>query len=76
MKLRYTAVTERDEDGYYVAFVPALGPGVAAQGRTRRQALARLRGVVKSYIGALRFDGEAVPIEKAPLSLVSFEVAA
>ena len=75
MWLRYTAVVERDEDGHYVAFVPVLGPGVAAQGRTRRQALSRLRGVASSYVEALRLDGDVIPEEGAKVTLALLKVA-
>ena len=36
--MRYTVVLEREEDGGYVASVPAL-PGCVSQGDTRAEAL-------------------------------------
>jgi hypothetical protein len=39
---RYTVVLERDEDGLYVASIPAL-PGRHTQGRSLDQAMRRIR---------------------------------
>ncbi len=39
---RFTVVLERDEDGVYVASIPAL-PGCHTQGRSLDQAMRRIR---------------------------------
>jgi len=41
--MRYTVVLEREEDGGYVASVPAL-PGCVSQGDNRAEALSNIRG--------------------------------
>jgi len=76
MNQRYTVVVERDEEGYYVAYVPSLGPGVAAQARTRVLAVSRLRSVVQSYIGALKEEGMPIPKDTGPVTVATLEIAA
>ncbi|MEK6606303.1 MAG: type II toxin-antitoxin system HicB family antitoxin [Myxococcota bacterium] len=61
MRLRYTVVFEKDEDGWVVASAPALG--CAAQGRTRRAALRSLEETVESYLLARRAKGWSIPRE-------------
>lgn len=58
---RYTVVFERDEERWFVASAPALG--VAAQGRTRRVALGRLREAVESCVRARLSRGWSIPHE-------------
>ncbi|MEK7766381.1 MAG: type II toxin-antitoxin system HicB family antitoxin [bacterium] len=40
---------ERDEEGYYVAEVPAL-PGCLSQGRTRREALRNIHEAIAGWV--------------------------
>jgi Uncharacterized conserved protein len=42
-------VIERDEDGYYVAYVPEL-PGCHTQARTLDELLERIKEAVKLYL--------------------------
>jgi predicted RNase H-like HicB family nuclease len=58
----YTAVLEREEDGGYHAFCPAL-PGCHSQGDTYDEALANIQDVIKLYIESLHAHGETVPDE-------------
>lgn len=44
--MRYTAILEREEDGGYVASVPAL-PGCVSQWDTRDEALANILEAIK-----------------------------
>ncbi len=46
---RFTVVLERDEDGLYVASVPAL-KGCHTQGRTLDQAMRRIREAVELWL--------------------------
>jgi len=43
--MRYRVLLEQDEDGVYVAEVPAL-PGCISQGRTRAEALANIKEAI------------------------------
>lgn len=56
----YRGAIEQDEDGMYVAEVPAL-PGCISQGRTRYEAVANIREAIAAYLESLRAHNEPVP---------------
>ncbi len=60
--MRYTVILEREDDGGYVASVPAL-PGCVSQGDSREEALTNIREAVKLYIEDCIDAGEPVPSE-------------
>lgn len=60
--MRYTVVLEREEDGGFVATVPAL-PGCVSQGDSREEALENVREAIAVYIEDCRESGESVPTE-------------
>ncbi len=60
--MRYTVVLEREEDGGYVASVPAL-PGCVSQGDTRAEALKNIREAIALYVEDRRDVGDPVPTE-------------
>ena len=60
--MRYTVVLEREEDGGYVASVPAL-PGCVSQGESRGEALANIREAIELYVEDCREAGDPVPTE-------------
>jgi len=60
--MRYTVVLEQEQDGGYVASVPAL-PGCISQGETRAQALTNIREAIEVYIEDCRDAGDPVPVE-------------
>ncbi len=45
----YTVVYERDEDGWWLAYVPAI-PGCHTQGRTIDQARRRIREALSLWV--------------------------
>jgi predicted RNase H-like HicB family nuclease len=51
---------DQDEDGVFVAHVPAL-PGCVSQGTSRDQALANIREAIAGYLESLRAHDEPVP---------------
>ncbi len=57
----YTVVFDRDEDGCFVATIPALG--VSVQARDRSAALRRLGEAVESYTQARKARGWPIPRE-------------
>jgi predicted RNase H-like HicB family nuclease len=57
---RYKVIIEPDEDGYYIATVPAL-PGVVDQGDTPDEALERIRGSLYSTLDSMTEGGEPIP---------------
>ncbi|MCH8922766.1 MAG: type II toxin-antitoxin system HicB family antitoxin [Planctomycetes bacterium] len=58
--MRYRVLIEQDEDGVYVAEVPAL-PGCISQGDTRAQALQNVKEAIAGYIESLDAHGEPIP---------------
>jgi antitoxin HicB len=58
--MRYRVLLEQDEDGVYVAEVPAL-PGCISQGRTRAEALANIKEVITGYVESLTAHGDPIP---------------
>jgi predicted RNase H-like HicB family nuclease len=62
LSMRYTVVLEREEDGGYVASVPAL-PGCVSQGDTRAEAVSNIREAIALYVEDCRDAGDPVPTE-------------
>ncbi len=60
--MRYTVVLEREEDGGYVAIVPAL-PGCVSQGDTREEVFRNIREAADLYIEDCIAVGDPVPTE-------------
>lgn len=58
--MKYRVPIEKDEDGVYVAEVPAL-PGCIFQGATRAEALRNIQEAIEAYLESLRARGGAVP---------------
>jgi len=58
--MRYRVLIEVDEDGQYVAEVPAL-PGCVSQGKTRSEGLSNVKEAIAAYLESLRKHGEPVP---------------
>jgi len=56
----YTIILEREEDGGYHAFCPAL-PGCHSQGDSYDEAVENIRDAVRLYIESLIAHGEPVP---------------
>lgn len=58
--MKYRVLIERDEDGVFVATVPAL-PGCVADGPTREDALGNVREAIALYIESLEAHGDPIP---------------
>lgn len=58
--MRYRVVIEQDEDGVYVAEVPAL-PGCISQGKTRSEAIDNVKEAISGYLESLKAHDEPVP---------------
>ncbi|MCA9247218.1 MAG: type II toxin-antitoxin system HicB family antitoxin [Planctomycetales bacterium] len=58
--MRYRVLLEQDEDGVYVAEVPAL-PGCISQGQTRAEAIANIKEAITGYIESLTAHGDPIP---------------
>lgn len=57
--MEFRVLMERDEDGWYVATVPAL-PGCISQGKTENEAKKNIGEAIKLHISLLAEDG--IPI--------------
>jgi predicted RNase H-like HicB family nuclease len=60
--MKYTVVLQRENDGGYVAIVPAL-PGCVSQGDTRAEALKNIEEAIEIYLEDVKAAGEPIPIE-------------
>jgi predicted RNase H-like HicB family nuclease len=71
--MRYIVILEREEDGGYHAFVPALH-GCHSQGDTLAEAEVNIREAMELYIESLKASGEPLPDED--IHIRPMEVAA
>ncbi len=58
--MKYRVLIEQDEDGIYVAEVPAL-PGCLSQGDTRAEALNNIKEAIAGYLESLEDHDEPIP---------------
>ncbi|GAB4130592.1 type II toxin-antitoxin system HicB family antitoxin [Thermopirellula anaerolimosa] len=58
--MRYRVLIEQDEDGVFVAEVPAL-PGCISQGKTRSEAIENIKEAIAGYLESLEARREPVP---------------
>jgi predicted RNase H-like HicB family nuclease len=58
--MKYRVLVEPDEDGVFVAEVPAL-PGCVTQGATREEALENAREAIAAYLESLEAHDEPIP---------------
>jgi predicted RNase H-like HicB family nuclease len=58
--VKYRVLIEQDEDGMFVAEVPAL-PGCISQGTTRKEALLNIQEAIAAYLESLKAHNEPVP---------------
>lgn len=58
--MKYRVLVQQDEDGAFVAQVPAL-PGCISQGPSREEALANIREAIEGYLESLRAHDEPIP---------------
>ncbi|HYV42305.1 MAG TPA: type II toxin-antitoxin system HicB family antitoxin [Thermoanaerobaculia bacterium] len=60
---RYTVILERENDGGFHAFVPALR-GCHTQGDTVDEALANAQEAIAAYLESMVAHGESIPTEE------------
>ena len=58
--MKYRVLIEQDEDGMFVAEVPAL-PGCFSQGDTREKATQNIKEAIALYLESLKAHNEPVP---------------
>jgi predicted RNase H-like HicB family nuclease len=64
-----------DEDGVWIAEVPSL-PGCVSDGRTREEALERVKEAIELYIETLEELNKPIPEEFDALQLATVETVA
>lgn len=62
MTYRYTVILEREGDGGFHAFCPAL-KGCHSQGDSLEEATANIREAIEVYLESLKAHGEPIPQE-------------
>jgi len=73
MKRRYTVILEKEADGGYHVFCPAL-PGCHSEGDSLDDAMEAIREAIEAYIDSLVAHGEKVP-EESDIIVAHAEVA-
>ena len=58
--IKFRVLIEQDEDGIFVAEVPAL-PGCISQWSTRKEALVNAQEAMELYIESLEAHGDPIP---------------
>ena len=58
--MKYRVFIDQDEDGVFVAEVPAL-PGCISQGNTRKKALRNIQEAITVYLESLKAHNEPIP---------------
>lgn len=71
--MHYTVILEREDEGGYHAFVPAL-KGCHSQGETVDEAIENIREAISGYLESLKEHGETIPVEN--ILIKPIEVAA
>jgi predicted RNase H-like HicB family nuclease len=71
--MRYIVVLKKEQDGGYVASVPAL-PGCVSQGDNREATLFNIREAIELYLEDCRDAGDPIPVE-AGREIVEVEAA-
>ena len=58
--MKYRVLIEQDEDGIFIAEVPAL-PGCISQGQTRTEAMKNIQEAIELYLESLKTHNEPIP---------------
>ncbi|AQU99692.1 MULTISPECIES: type II toxin-antitoxin system HicB family antitoxin [Desulfococcus] len=58
--MKFRIIIEQDEDGMFVAEVPAL-PGCISQGTTREESLTNIKDAIIGYLESLKKHGDPIP---------------
>ena len=58
--MKYRVFIEQDEDGAFIAEVPAL-PGCISQGNTRKEVLRNIQEAITVYLESLKAHNEPIP---------------
>ena len=67
--MRFTVILEKDENGVYVATVPAL-PGCISDGNSVEEAMSNIKGTISGFIEDMKADGETIPHDVDMIGIV------
>ena len=70
----YKIIIEKDENGGYVTFCPAL-PGCYSQGETRKEALKNMKEAIECHIESLKKQGKKIPDSENETDIEILEVS-
>ncbi|MEA1985272.1 MAG: type II toxin-antitoxin system HicB family antitoxin [Euryarchaeota archaeon] len=72
--MKFKILLEKDEDGWYVATVPAL-PGCISQGKTEHEATENIKEAIELHISVMAEDGVPLnPLEGTKETTVSVAI--
>lgn len=60
MRRNFKVLLEQDEDGMFIARVPEL-PGCLSDGKTKDEALKRVKEAIEGYLETLKEEGWPLP---------------
>jgi len=72
--MKYRVLIEIDEDGVFIASVPAL-PGCVSDGRTRVEAVGNIKEAMTAYIESLVKSGDPVPSPLTDDEIIEINIA-
>ncbi|MBI2658154.1 type II toxin-antitoxin system HicB family antitoxin [Candidatus Woesearchaeota archaeon] len=58
--MKFRVVIERDEDNMFIAECPSL-PGCISQGKTRQEAIKKIKDAIEGYLKSLSKHSEPIP---------------
>lgn len=68
MQARYTVILDREADGRLIASVPGI-PGCHAYGRTRKDAVHRVKQALQFFIEEMVREGRKPPKQSRPVTV-------
>ena len=72
-EFNYTIILEKEEDGSYHVFCPALS-GCHSQGNTYDEAIENIKDAIKLYIESLKAHNEPIPVEDITIKPIKVAV--
>lgn len=68
MRATYTVILDRESDGRAIASVPGV-PGCHVYGRTRAEAIRRVKAALRFYLQELIREGRKLPKQPRPVAV-------
>lgn len=68
MRTSYVAVLDREADGRAIASIPGV-PGCHAYGRSRSEAIRRVKASLRFYLQQIVREGKKLPLQPKPITV-------